>query len=284
MTHIYLVAPSYPLKEEEAKATKEYLESLGMRVTLPSPLLGEDLLCAHGDEVRFSHLKAALEDPSIDIIWMLKGGYGLTPLLPSLLSLSKPGKEKLFIGFSDGTALHIFLNSHWKWPTLHGPGATQLPQQKIGEQTINQTLNLLAQGWGGYQPPRITPYNEQARNLSSLEGKILGGNLCLVECSLGTEWQLNPRNSILFLEDVDERGYRIDRMLTHLQQAQLFQGVKALLLGDFVGGEEKDGSSLVEPVLKRFSETIDVPVFRVEGCGHGKENYPLPFNMDLRLL
>jgi muramoyltetrapeptide carboxypeptidase len=70
-------------------------------------------------------------------------------------------------------------------------------------------------------------------------------------------------------------------MLTHLQQAQIFNSMKALILGDFVGGNEPDGSSLVTLVLKRFAETLKIPVFSLPGCGHGKENLPLAFNVEL---
>ena len=117
--------------------------------------------------------------------------------------------------------------------------------------------------------------------MSSLTGKLTGGNLCLLTCSLGTAWQTNPRDKILFLEDIDERGYRVDRMLTHLQQAQAFEGVKAIIFGDFVRGMEANGTSLIPPVLKRFAESTSIPIFSLPGCGHGAENFPLPFNMDL---
>ncbi len=115
--------------------------------------------------------------------------------------------------------------------------------------------------------------------MSSLEGRVIGGNLCLATCTLGTALQIRPQEKILFLEDVDERGYRVDRMLMHLQQANVFEGVKALIFGDFVKGEEKDGTSLIWPVIQRFAKEISIPTFQLPGYGHGSENFPLPFNV-----
>ncbi len=281
MTHISLIAPSYSFPQEEADFTKHYLEDLGFQVTMPSDLLGKDVLCAHRDEVRLSHLQQALLDPSIDIIWLLRGGYGLTRLVPDLLKMKKPDKEKLFVGFSDGSVLHLFLNQKWQWPSLHGPGATQVSKAKVGQTTIDATLRFLKEGRGSYAPPALNPLNTPARTLSSLSGSLTGGNLCLVKCSLGTDWQIESAGKILFLEDTGERGYSVDRMLVHLDQARAFEGAQAIIFGDFVGGDEDNGTSLIPPVLKRFAEATNLPVFSLPGCGHGDENFPLPFNSPL---
>lgn len=281
LNHICLIAPSYALSEQDIKLTKSYFETLGLKVTIPPNILGEDLLCANTDEIRLTHLKSALNDSSADVIWLLDGGYGLTRLVPKLLSMEKPRHEKLFVGFSDGTALHVFLNQMWNWPTLHGPCAVQVAKQRIGLPTIKETLNILREGVSAYTPPHLTPFNTKARETSTLSGTLVGGNLCILQSSLGTKWQLNSSNKILFLEDVDERGYRVDRMLMHLQQANSLEDAKAIIFGDFTRGEEGNGTSLVSPVLQRFAEEINLPVFHLPKHGHGKENFPLPFNVPL---
>jgi len=88
--------------------------------------------------MRLAHLKNALNDSSAGVIWLLDGGYELTRLIPNLFHLKKPKKEKLFVGFSDGTALYIFLNQIWNWPTLHGPCAVQVAKQQISLSTIKK--------------------------------------------------------------------------------------------------------------------------------------------------
>lgn len=281
MNHICLIAPSYSLSEQDVNLTKSYFETLGLKVTVPPDLLGEDLLCAHTDEMRLAHLKSALNDSSADVIWLLDGGYGLTRLIPNLFHMEKPQKEKLFIGFSDGTALHIFLNEIWNWPTLHGPCAVQVAKQRIGLPTIKETLAILRGELSAYAPPYLMPFNTKTKEISTLSGTLVGGNLCILQSSLGTKWQINSSGKILFLEDVDERGYRIDRMLKHLQQTNILEDAKAIIFGDFTGGEEPDGTSLVSPVLQRFAEEINLPVFHLPERGHGNENFPLPFNVPL---
>lgn len=281
LRHIHLIAPSYPISEEDVDRAKSYFETLGIQVTVPLNLLGKDLLCANTDAMRLAHLQRALDDSSADVIWLLYGGYGLTRLVPHLFQMKNPEKEKLFIGYSDGTALHVFLNQAWNWRSLHGPGALQVVKHTVGAQTTEVAMHVAREGLSHYIPPSLKPFNTQAREMSSLSGKLTGGNLCILQCSIGTNWQLNPSGKILFLEDVDERGYRIDRMLTHLQQANRLEGLKAIILGDFVKGLEPNGTSLVLPVLKRFAENIDLPIFYLPGCGHGTENFPLPFNASL---
>lgn len=279
--HIHLIAPSYSVSEQSIKLTKTYFENLGMEVTVPPDLLGEDLLCANKDEIRLAHLKAALNDTSADAIWLLQGGYGLTRIIHELFHMEKPKKEKLFIGCSDGTALHVFLNQVWNWPTLHGPGASTIAKQKVSPQTIEAVLHIARQSLSSYTPPTLKPFNRKAREVTSLFGTLIGGNLCLLQCGIGTNWQLDSSGKILFFEDVDERGYRVDRMLVHLQQAGILEKAKAIIFGDFVGGKEADGSSLIMPVLKKFADSINLPVFSLPGCGHGDENFPLLFNREL---
>lgn len=285
LKHIYLTLSSSALDESIVKQTKTYFESLGMTVTLPENLYGKDLLCANSDETRLSHLTTALSDPTVDIIGALHGGYGLTRLIPDLLTLPIPKKEKIFIGFSDNTALHLFLNQVWDWPSIHGPVVSQIAQptqqRPVGVKSITTALELLENGFSAFYPPPLTPLNERARSVSHLIGKVVGGNLSLLQCSIGTPWQLQTQKKILFLEEVGERGYRVDRMLTHLCQANFFTNVEAILLGDFIGGLEPNGKSLIPEVLQRFADSLSAPVFSIPGCGHGDENFPIPFNVPL---
>ncbi len=282
MKSTFLIAPSSTISQEVVKKTQSYYESLERKVTVPSDLLGQDLLCANTDAARFKHLKDALTSQADEII-MVRGGYGLTRLIPKLFALPKPEKQKILHGFSDATALHIFLNQVWDWPSVHGPAGAQLSMQRVDADSVNRTLRILEEGLSAYTLPELIPLNPMAEKMRTVAGKIVGGNLAIVQTSLGTPWQLNVSDKMLFLEDVSERGYRIDRMLTHLHQAQFFNGVKAVLLGDFVKGEEPDGTTLVWGVLQRFAEEAPFPVFRLPGCGHGLQNYPIPFNFEVDL-
>lgn len=282
MKHLYLIAPSWSVPVEKVNLTKAYLESLGRKVTLSADLFGEDLLCANTDALRFSHLKEALTSDADEIMAII-GGYGLTRLMPALLSLPKPDKAKVMYGFSDITALHIFLNQFWNWPTVHGPCGVGLINEKANKVSISRTLRIMNEGLSAYELPELIPLNSAATRFTDILGEVVGGNLCLVQTSLGTPWQLNTTDKILFLEDVSERGYRIDRMLNHLEQAGLFQRVKAVLFGEFTKGEEPSGLNLVGDVLQEFAKNVSFPIFQLPGCGHGHQNYPIPFNFAVNL-
>lgn len=284
MTKLALIAPSSAIQPEDPGKARVYFENLGFEVVVPDDLLGPDLLCANQDAVRLKHLKAALTDPSVDVIWMLRGGYGLTRLIPSLMDLPKPEKQKLFVGFSDATVLHLFLNQVWDWPSLHAPVVTQIVGETVSAESSLKTLEFIKEGLSSTEMGSLHPLNSHACSLSGLEGKVVGGNLTLAAHSLGTPYALKGEGKILFFEDWNERGYRLDRMLTQLAHAGVFQGVKAVLLGDFMGGEEGDGVSFVEPVLQRFGDEAEFPVFRLPSVGHGAKNYPLPFQTPLTFL
>lgn len=91
---------------------------------------------------------------------------------------------------------------------------------------------------------------------------------------MGTSWQLNANGKILLLEDCNERGYKVDRMLFHLYQAGLLKGVKAIIYGDIIGGDEKDGQNHVQYALKEIAKIIKIPMFQTKYFGHGMYNYP----------
>lgn len=252
---------------------REILESWGFIVHIPNNLFGTDLLCANSDEQRFLQLKDALYNPHSQAVWAARGGYGCTRLLSALAKLTPHPQPKLFMGFSDATALHIFLQQQWGWQTLHSPGAIQLLPEKIDPKDIETVKNILQDN------KKNLTFNLQPLNKivpSGIQSTITGGNLCIVQNSIGTFWQIDTRNKILFLEEVNERGYQIDRILEHMRQAGLFENIHALLLGDFLKGEEPDGTSLVMPVLQRFADTCSFPVFHCPGIGHGFRNQPLP--------
>ncbi len=280
---IEVIAPSFGFQPDIVEAIKSVTDSWGIKARIPDTLFGDDLLCANSDKMRFQHLKNALYAEDSRYIWVLRGGYGVTRLLSMLNELDPPTTPKILIGFSDITALHIFLNQKWGWPTLHSCGARQIAQQKVSAESGNLLKSILFGDQKEELSYSLKPLNASAKEAQSIQTLIAGGNLCLVQNSLGTFWQLNGKDKIILLEDVDEKGYRIDRSLNHLNQAGLFADAKAVLLGDFTGGKEDDGTSLVEPVIDRFANSLSIPVLKIEGVGHGFVNLPLPLGFPVTL-
>jgi muramoyltetrapeptide carboxypeptidase len=286
--NIDIIAPSSTVSTNDLHTIRDMLLAWGLTPHIPDTLLGADLLCANTDEQRFEHLKNALFNETSDAIWCVRGGYGCTRLLPALAKLTPPKRQKLLIGCSDITALHIFLQQQWGWATLHAPGAKQAALGEISDADILAVKNFLLQDAQSQNDNLLfnyplVPLNTPAQKFIQITSTITGGNLCLIQASIGTFWQINPRHKILFLEEVNERGYRIDRMLTHLQQAGILEGLDSLLLGDFIGGEEPSGKSLVEPVLQRFADSCPYPVLRCRGIGHGFENHPMMLGTPITL-
>jgi len=249
---------------------------------MPENIFGKDLLCANADAARLLHLQEALLNQESKAVWCLKGGYGCARLIPELIKLMPPEKAKLFIGFSDITVLHLFLQQQWCWQTLHGPGITQLGLESIEQSHIQEAKDVIF-GKQTLLNFQLKPLNKAARQTINIQTTITGGTLSLIQTSIGTLWQCDSKNKILFLEDVNERGYKVDRMLLHLKQAGIFSDVTAIIFGDFIEGKEPTGISLIEPVLQRFAEENDFPMLYSPEIGHGKFNRPLPFGVPANL-
>lgn len=255
---------------------KDLLKSWQLTPRVSLNLLGPDLLCANNDENRFQQLKDALLNTDSQAIWCLRGGYGCTRIIPYLQELIAPKNCKLFIGFSDITALHLFLQQKWHWQTVHGPTLNQVTNQLIAQENINELKKIIF-GQLSELTYLLEPYTKPSYSLHSIEAPITGGNLSLIQNSLGTNWQIATQDKILFLEDINEFAYRIDRMLQHLQHSGILSHVKAILLGDFTFPAKKEEEKKIQAILERFTNEQNFPVLRCPDIGHGKKNRSLPF-------
>jgi muramoyltetrapeptide carboxypeptidase len=128
---------------------------------------------------------------------------------------------------------------------------------------------------------QLEALNELAEKNDEIESTITGGNLCVLMTSLATNWQIDTKNKILMIEDVNEEPYRIDRMLNQLFQAGLLN-IKALLLGDFTQPEKKRSEAEMQAVLQSWVKRLNVPALKVK-LGHARENHPLPLGLKARL-
>jgi muramoyltetrapeptide carboxypeptidase len=275
---IEIIAPASGTTEDKLETGLNWIRSLGLHPRVPERLIQTELFFAAPLKQQLDQLKSALHSDA-KAIWCLRGGYGSMRLIPLLEKISPPKEPKLLIGFSDITALHLYLNQKWRWPTLHGRTISQLKTQwsSSDEEQIYRDLLL------GHKKEicfnQLEPLNSAALKKKIIQAPITGGNFRIVQSSLGTKWSIKTKDRIVFLEDVSERGYSVDRMFEQLYQARIFdQNVKALILGDFTDGLEKNGQDLVPQAIERFAQRVKFPVLRGLPCGHGKElNYPLPF-------
>ena len=271
---IDIIAPGYGSKKEDIAAAERVVKKLGFTPRIPKDIFKPHPLHSHDDEYRLEHLVKALTAKDSQAVWCFKGGYGTAKLIPMLAKLKKPATPKMLIGFSDITALHLFLNQKWGWPTLHAPVLWQLIHGKVEASSAEKVKAFLL---GNHSPQfALKPLNTAAKNYSG-NGKIIGGNLALLQTSIGTMWQAKPKGKFLFIEEVDEHAYRVVRMLNHLKQAGIFDGVKGILLGDFTFNTLPEEVKKIDKLLVEGAADFPAPVFRMKHIGHGMINDPLLF-------
>ncbi len=275
---VHIIAPASRSSDKDLTNLKELLTSWQLNCIIDADIFGEDLLCANSDEVRFKILKNALLNPESKAVICARGGYGSMRLIPKLANIIPPKQAKLFVGMSDITALNLYLSQQWQWPVIHGA----LAVDRFSQESIASLKSILFREIAQIEFSGLS-CNTLAENKNTLEAEITGGNLCLIEASIGTTWQINSENKIILLEEISERGYRVDRMLEHLQQAGVFEKAVAIVLGDFLGGDESNGTNLVQPVLNRFAKSCKIPVVSVKGIGHGYVNMPIPLGIKAKL-
>jgi len=278
---VEVVAPASSSEPRDFNNALRFVHKFGLVPRAPKNIFGKDILCANTDEMRFRHLKKALTAKDSRVLWSLRCGYGSLRLMPYLIKLKKPSQPKLFIGYSDTTGLHNFFNNYWDWPTVHGSMLEELGRGEGGKRELLDFYSLIFGLEEEMQYDTLVPMNAKARKKSVIRSKVVGGNLAIISATMGTPWAFTARGKILVLEDIGERGYRVDRMLVQLQQAGVFKGVRALIFGDFVGGEEnreEDCLYLWRDVQKKFAKEAHFPVLKGLPFGHGVFQRPIPFN------
>ena len=269
-----VVAPGFRCTPEQLAGGIAFLERRGLVPRVPADLFGEDLLCANSDARRFAQLRKALFARDSRAIWCVRGGYGAIRIIERLKAVAPPRKPKLFIGYSDATTVHQLLNLFWGWPSLHGPLLDRLGGTEVREDERAELAGVLLGGAPQTTFANLVPLNAAAHRRQRLVSRLTGGNLTVLQSTLGTALQRRP-SGVLLLEDTGERGYRLDRMLEQLRQAGVLRNLKAIVLGTFRGGAEADGSNLGPAVLERFARSMAIPVLAGIDAGHGTYQRPV---------
>jgi muramoyltetrapeptide carboxypeptidase len=226
------------------------------------------------DARRLHELTDALGDAAVRAVFCARGGYGATRLLARLGALP-PAAAKPLVGFSDITALHIWLQSRGLI-SIHGPVLTQLG--RLSGDTRERLFALLESA-----SPAAALRGRETYVAGVAEGPLLGGNLSVVSRLLGTPYQPLLDGAVLLLEEVGERPYRLDRMWTHLTLAGVFTRVRAIVLGEFLGCEEKEADFAAADVLRELARATGLPCAAGFPIGHGEVNEPVPLGARVRL-
>ncbi|RYY69262.1 MAG: LD-carboxypeptidase [Chitinophagaceae bacterium] len=233
------------------------------------------------DEERAAELQSMLDDPSIKAILFGRGGYGTSRILDKLSFKKFKKNPKWLIGFSDITILHTHLYNQFKIASLHAPMAAAFNDGEAGNEYI-LSLKAALEGTRAEYTCAPHPLNKPG----SATGKLIGGNLALLIHGIGTESEANTKNCILFLEDIGEYLYSIDRMLLHLKRAGKLDKLAGLIFGGFTDMKDTDRpfGKTIDEILEDITRKLDIPVCFNFPVSHSKENYALKVGVEYNLI
>jgi muramoyltetrapeptide carboxypeptidase len=284
---IAIIAPAGPIESrtglDQGIAT---LKRMGFQVRFEDRIFQSNRYLAGSDSDRAEELMQAFENPEIQAIISLRGGYGCARLIPALQEKRLRSFPKIFMGFSDLTTLHMFFRRRLGWITFHGPMAASLgnpPQDQIDH---------LYSLWTDpdYRPTFEFPQLE-TWNPGVAEGELTGGCLSIVTSSLGTCYEIDTEGKILFLEELGEPPYRLDRMLTHLRLAGKLEKAAGLLLGNFFNCDPDQHDSTAKEklnytakdVLQQVLQDLPIPILSGFPAGHSGDNWAIPLGTRVRV-
>ncbi|MEK8049138.1 LD-carboxypeptidase [Ideonella sp. DXS22W] len=276
---VAVVAPAGPALPERVAAVPALLQAQGWQARLYPGCHTRQGFLAGPDALRVADLMDAFADPQVDAVWCLRGGYGSGRLLPAIDVDRLARHPKLLIGYSDITALHLLLD-RLGWPALHAPMPASdllLPGREADAQAL---FTLLRDGLraGDRLAPPLLPDAWCLPGVAS--GRLLGGNLSLLAALCGTRWQPQAQGALLFIEEVGEPAYRIDRCLLQLRLAGVLDAAAGFVLGSFTEGE---AAAENEAVLRDHLGSLGKPVLAGWPSGHGTPHQPLPLGVQARL-
>ena len=281
---IDIVAPSGKGNKYDLSKVSEYVKSLNLVPRIDNSIYSDkDIFYANSNHYRANAFKEALIAEDSKALWCIRGGKGATEIIPYLEGkmegfepLKKNIPNKLLIGFSDITALHLFLEKKYGCQSIHGAMLEQIVNNYPSEESVKILTDIIFNNINSTTYPVTTKINGET-NLNIIEGKITGGNLTLVEKSLATDWQIDTEDKIIFLEDVNGAAYEVERSLTHLSQAGIFQKANAVILCDFI---KLINENLIPETIKRFADKVKIPTFHMKGIGHSKINKPILYGLN----
>lgn len=293
MKHIRILSPASAIDLQWINQAKVRLEQWGFCVSVAAHAYGHLGRFSATDEERLSDLNAAFADPTIDIILCSRGGYGLQRILDRIVLPNRPKEQwPLLVGFSDVTALHALLSLHGV-PSLHANMCKDISLLPDDDTSLLEERNLLTLSPHSLLPFPLLPFTKPLSPLNrsgEAKGPLIGGNLSVLYGLQGTPYGLNniinqcSEPPILFIEDICERHYHIDRMLHNLRMSGVFERISGLLVGQFTdcADDSSMGCTLMESI-RQVVEPYAFPVLFDYPAGHIASNYPLLLSAEYRL-
>jgi muramoyltetrapeptide carboxypeptidase len=277
---IGLAAPASPFDRQALAIGIAVLQAWGYRVHHTSRVFDKHRYLAGADSARAAELHALFTNPDVKAIFCCRGGYGSQRLLPYLDAQLIAAHPKIFVGYSDLTSLLLYLYTHCRLVAFHGPVVAGGLHHGLAPIVPQQLKGLLSGDVVAMQPPASLRETLTVLRAGDTEGVLLGGCLSLLVCAMGTPFQPDTRDTILFLEDRGERLYGIDRMLTHLRLGGVFDGVRGLVFSHLepVEADRRLPYGAPEVILDVLGD-LDMPILYGFPAGHCAHPLSLPFGV-----
>ncbi|MBS1723657.1 MAG: LD-carboxypeptidase [Armatimonadetes bacterium] len=278
---VRIVAPASPTTKESIEGGIAFLEGLGFKVALGESVFDRDGYLAGSDEDRAADLQQAFADPDVAAVVCARGGYGCARLLRHLDLDAMAASDKMFVGFSDITTLHLALNRRGL-ATYHAPMLLTFSVER--EPWVYESFRRLLSG----EDPIVdgAPRGKTLRQ-GVAEGPLTGGCLCLLTDSLATPDAVDCKGRIVLIEDVDENPHRVDAMLTHLENAGVLNEAAGIVVGEMTGTDERSDPKIgTWPWLRIVEDRLacwNVPIIVDYPIGHKKNMLSLPLGLRVRL-
>lgn len=276
---IGITCPAGYMAEAKAQACIETLQSWGFEVMVGKTIGGRSKNYFSGtDETRRDELQAMLDDENIKAILCGRGGYGVTRIIDQLDFTAFKKNPKWIIGFSDITVLHAHLYAKIKTASLHAPMASAFSE---GENKYIKALHKAIIGKKAKYSCAAHPFNKPG----TVTAELVGGNLALLAHLTGTVSAVNTKNKILFIEDIGEHIYNIDRMLYQMKRSGKLDHLAGLIVGGFTNmlDTERPFGKKVNKLIKEITAAYDYPVCFGFPVSHNKENYALKVGVSYTL-
>lgn len=291
---IGLIAPGWMITEEQLKESIDQITQLGFVPFYTERILGKDGYFSGTDEQRAKDINEMFLNPHVKGIFCTNGGYGCTRILDLIDYQAIKENPKILIGYSDITALLNAVNQKTHLVTFHGPISRTVKYEYSASQLekvlINPQKKLTIESYQGYlEYAKDKPeYNRYTITPGIATGELVGGNLTLITSMIGTEYQLDFKDKIVFIEDIGEEPYRIDRMLTQLIETGELQKASGIVFGIMKGCEKSEESKApnsftLREVIEERIKPLNIPSVYGLSFGHLGNNFTIPIGIKAKL-
>lgn len=271
---ISIISPSSPTSRENINDALKKLKYLGFNYKIYNSLYNKSGYLAGSDEERRNDFNLALKDRNTKAIICMRGGYGSLRIIDSIQWSYFKKNPKIFMGFSDLTPILNYIFKKFKIISFHCPMLTSNLNNFYSKESLMNSITIAKDNYYIENPKNIN-LKSFTNNKTKIKGNIVGGNLSLICSTISTKYEIPFKNNILFIEEINESPYKIDRMLTHLYLSGKISQSSGIILGQFTNCKD-DNNVKIEDVLLEKLKLFKKPCIYNLCAGHGEPRLTIP--------